>query len=105
MVRTTELHSCHRRILRFTTPGRPSAAAACYVALWRLPRPDLHRLVISTFKAHQTPVRLFCLPVRILILLILPHFSDIAAKYGIHVGLIFRSGFSEPLQHVLINPQ
>ena len=53
MVRTTELHSFHRRILRFTTPGRPSAAAACYVALWRLPRPDLHRLVISTFKAHQ----------------------------------------------------
>ena len=59
MVRTTELHSFHRRILRFTTPGRPSAAAACYVALWRLPRPDLHRLVISTFKAHQSVVRLF----------------------------------------------
>ena len=57
MVRTTELHSFHRRILRFTTPGRPSAEAACYVALWRLPRPDLHRLVISPFKAHQTPVR------------------------------------------------
>ena len=57
MVRTTELHSFHRRILRFTTPGRPGAAAACYVALWRLPRPDLHRLVISTFKAHQPLVR------------------------------------------------
>ena len=64
MVRTTELHSFHRRILRFTTPGRPGAAAACYVALWRLPRPDLHRLVISTFKAHQTavgrPARFWC---------------------------------------------
>ena len=44
MVRTTELRSFRRRILRFTTPGRPSAAAACYVALWRLPRPDFHRL-------------------------------------------------------------
>src|SRR5207244_3931753 len=43
MVRTTGLHSFRRRILRFTTPGRPGAAAACYVALWRLPRPDFHR--------------------------------------------------------------
>ena len=34
MVRTMELRSLHRRILRFTTPGRPGAAAACYVALW-----------------------------------------------------------------------
>jgi hypothetical protein len=50
MVRTTELRSFRRRILRFTTPGRPSAAAACYVALWRLPRPDFHRLVIRTFQ-------------------------------------------------------
>ena len=29
------------------------AAAACYVALWRLPRPDFHRLVIRTF--HGAP--------------------------------------------------
>ena len=49
MVRTAELRSFRRRILRFTTPGRPGAAAACYVALWRLPRPDFHRLVIRTF--------------------------------------------------------
>jgi hypothetical protein len=33
MVRTTGLHSLPRRILRFTTPGHPDAAAACYVAL------------------------------------------------------------------------
>ena len=50
MVRTTELRSFRRRILRFTTPSLPSAAAACYVALWRLPRPDFHRLVIRTFQ-------------------------------------------------------
>ena len=50
MVRTTRLRSFRRRILRFTTPGRPGAAAACYVALWRLPRPDFHRLVIRTFQ-------------------------------------------------------
>ena len=54
MVRTTELRSLHGRILRFTTPGRPGAAAACYVALWRLPRPDFHQLVIRTFKAHHS---------------------------------------------------
>ena len=50
MVRTTRLRSFRRRILRFTTSGRPGAAAACYVALWRLPRPDFHRLVIRTFQ-------------------------------------------------------
>ncbi len=53
MVRTAGLLSLLRRLLRFTTPGRPGAVAACYVALWRLPRPDFHRLVIRTFKAHQ----------------------------------------------------
>ena len=50
MVRTTKLRSLRRRILRFTTPGRPGAAAACCVALWQLPRPDFHRLVIRTFQ-------------------------------------------------------
>ena len=30
-------------IHRFATPGHPGAAGACYVALWRLPRPDFHR--------------------------------------------------------------
>ena len=39
------------RILRFTTPGRPDAVAACYVALWRLPRPDLHRIVIKNMRS------------------------------------------------------
>ena len=34
MVRTAKLRSFRRRILRFTTPGRPGAAAAGYVALW-----------------------------------------------------------------------
>ena len=53
MVRTTELLSFPRRVPRFATPGRPGAAAACYVALWRLPRPDFHRLVIRTF--HGAP--------------------------------------------------
>ena len=53
MVRTTELLSLPRRLPRFATPGRPGAAAACYVALWRLPRPDFHRLVIRTF--HGAP--------------------------------------------------
>ena len=55
MVRTAGLRSFLRRILRFTTPGRPGAVAACYVALWRLPRPDSHRLVIGAFQG--TPAR------------------------------------------------
>jgi hypothetical protein len=50
MVRTAGLRSLPRRILRLTTPGHPGAVAACYAALWRLPRPDLHRLVIRTFQ-------------------------------------------------------
>ena len=50
MVRTAGLLSLPRRILRFTTTGRPGAVAACYVALWRLPRPDFHRLVIRAFQ-------------------------------------------------------
>lgn len=55
-----ELRSLRRRILRFTTPSRPGAAAACYVALWRLPRPDFHRLVIRTFQG--TPARGYTAP-------------------------------------------
>ena len=54
MVRTTGSLSLPRRIPRFTTPSRPGAVAACYVALWRLPRPDFHRLVIRTF--HGAPM-------------------------------------------------
>jgi hypothetical protein len=53
MVRTAGLLSFPRRVPRFATPGRPEAAAACYVALWRLPRPDSHRLVIRT--SHGAP--------------------------------------------------
>src|SRR4030067_548051 len=43
MGRTAGLHLLLRGILRFATPGYPRAAGACYVALWRLPRPDFHR--------------------------------------------------------------
>ena len=43
MVRTAGLHLLLGGILRFATPGYPRAAGACYVALWRLPRPDFHR--------------------------------------------------------------
>jgi len=32
-----------RGTLRFTTTSHPEAVGACYVALWRLPRPDFHR--------------------------------------------------------------
>jgi hypothetical protein len=49
MVRTAGLLPFLRGIPRFTTLGHPEAVAACYVALWRLPRPDFHRLVIRTF--------------------------------------------------------
>ena len=45
MVRTAGLHLLHRGILRFSTSSHPEALGACYSALWRLPRPDLHRLV------------------------------------------------------------
>ena len=44
LLRTTGLHLLLGGILRFSTPGHPGALGACYVALWRLPRPDLHRL-------------------------------------------------------------
>ncbi len=45
MVRTVGLHLLHRGIRRFSTASHPEALDACYGALWRLPRPDLHRLV------------------------------------------------------------
>src|SRR6266540_4344569 len=44
MLRTTGLHLLLGGIRRFSTPGHPGALGACDVALWRLPRPDLHRL-------------------------------------------------------------
>ena len=33
-----------QRVTRFSTSGYPDALDACYVAPWRLPRPDFHRL-------------------------------------------------------------
>lgn len=45
MVRTAELHLLLRGRLRFSTTSHPEALGARYSALWRLPRPDLHRLV------------------------------------------------------------
>ena len=53
MVRTTGLHSLLRSILRFTTTSHPDAVAARYGALWRLPRPDFHRLVICSFQGTR----------------------------------------------------
>ena len=55
MLRTTGVHSFPRRILRFSTLGRPRALGACYVALWRLPRPDLHRLADGDLSRHTRP--------------------------------------------------
>jgi hypothetical protein len=54
MVRTTDLRSLLRSLLRITTASRPAAVAGSYGALWRLPRPDLHRQVIYAFRAHAT---------------------------------------------------
>ncbi len=56
MVRTVGLHLLHRGILRFSTSSHPEALGARYSALWRLPRPDFHRLVDGDFKAHQPVV-------------------------------------------------
>jgi hypothetical protein len=56
MVWTTRLRSLRGSILRFTTVGHPAAMADSYVALWRLPRPDFHRRVICSFRAHAFDV-------------------------------------------------
>lgn len=37
MLRTAILLSFLRRLLRFSTIGRPNALGACYMALWQLP--------------------------------------------------------------------
>jgi len=34
----------------------PRALGACYVALWRLPRPDLHRLADGDLSRHTRPL-------------------------------------------------
>ena len=41
-----------RGLHRFSTSGCPDALDACYVAPWRLPRPDLHRLADDDFSGH-----------------------------------------------------
>jgi hypothetical protein len=50
MLRAAVLHSLLRRIQRFSTSSRPEALVACYVAPWRLPRPDFHRLADDSFQ-------------------------------------------------------
>jgi hypothetical protein len=40
--------------LRFSTPGRPGTPGTCYVALWHLPRPDLHQLADGDFQDIPT---------------------------------------------------
>jgi hypothetical protein len=57
MVRTTALHLLLGGILRFSTAGHPTALEACYVALWRLPRPDFHRQVNDDFQGTPTSAR------------------------------------------------
>ena len=56
MVRTVILHLLLGGLLRIHTSSRPEARGACYVALWRLPRPDFHRLVDTDFQ--DTPLAL-----------------------------------------------
>jgi len=55
MLRTVVLLLLHREIRRFSTSSHPEALGACYGALWRLPRPDLHRLVNGSLQG--TPNR------------------------------------------------
>ena len=44
-----------RYVVTSTAGEYPEAVAAGYVARWRLPRPDFHRLVITTFHGAPTP--------------------------------------------------
>src|ERR1700687_2778358 len=62
MVRTTVLLLLLGGVLRFSTAGHPTALEACYVALWRLPRPDLHRQVNDD--SQGTPASARCGPCR-----------------------------------------
>jgi len=50
MLRAAVLLSLLRRILRFSTTGRPGALGACYVASWQLPRLDFHQLADDSFQ-------------------------------------------------------
>ena len=55
MLRAAVLLSFLRRVLRFSTTGRPGALGACYVASWQLPRLDSHQLADDSFQG--TPAR------------------------------------------------
>jgi hypothetical protein len=46
----------HGGLHRFSTSGHPNALDAYYVAPWRLPRPDFHRLADDDFPGHTTPL-------------------------------------------------
>ncbi len=52
MLRAAVLLLFLRGLHRFSTSGYPDAPDACYVAPWRLPRPDLHRLADDNFTGH-----------------------------------------------------
>jgi hypothetical protein len=54
MLRAAGLHLLLGGIQRFSTIGHPIALAACYVARWRLPRPDFHRLAVDSFQDTPT---------------------------------------------------
>ena len=57
MLRAAVSLSLLRRILRFSTTGRPGALGACHMASWQLPRLDFHQRADDTFRAHQRVAR------------------------------------------------
>jgi len=57
MLRAAALLSLLRRILRFSTTGRPAALGACYVASWQLPRLDSHQLADDSLQGTPATVR------------------------------------------------
>lgn len=54
MLRAAVLLSFLRRILRFSTTGRPGALGASYVASWQLPRLDSHQLADDSLSGHTS---------------------------------------------------
>jgi hypothetical protein len=54
MLRAVVLLSSLRRILRFSTTGRPGALGACYVASWQSPRLDFHQQVDDSLSGHTS---------------------------------------------------
>jgi len=53
MVRTAISHLILRGMLQLSHFRSPGASGARYAALWRLPRPDSHRLVDTDFKTYH----------------------------------------------------